>query len=211
MMHEYLEKFQDRMQFIAVIHSIVNRKNTNLELEALFKEHELDNIIISVLVFIMEKTLTEDSECSLEDIGLYLRGILPDYNVYLSIEETERLTRYLIKDILQNKDERRTYGIMDYGKGMTSMNIRLIADSINDKRKITYRLTDQGYNFMFRTKEIDEELSFTIEELKLKLLIKNKNYKKGISQSKELIRMLVNKRNDLKQFETKYGRISSEQ
>ena len=32
----------------------------------------------------------------------------------------------------------------------------------------TYQLTDQGYDLLFRTKEVEQEISFTIEELKLR-------------------------------------------
>lgn len=59
-MYDFLERFQNRMKFCAIIGSIVNRKNKNTRIEGMFELYELDNIIVSVLVFIMESTLSED-------------------------------------------------------------------------------------------------------------------------------------------------------
>ncbi|MGD0152942.1 MAG: hypothetical protein ABSC17_04150 [Thermacetogeniaceae bacterium] len=54
---EFLEGFEKRMQIVAAIDSIVNRGNRNMDLERLLEPGQLDNIIFSVLVFIMERTL----------------------------------------------------------------------------------------------------------------------------------------------------------
>lgn len=201
-MYDFLERFQNRMEFCAIIDSIVNRKNKNTGIEAMFEVHELDNLIVSVLVFIMESTLSEDKICTLKEINEFITRILPMYNKSFSYEQTEELTRYVVKDILMNKGEKRVYGIMNYEEErIAETSIRLISDSIDENDEIKYTLTEQGYNFLFRTKEIDDELGFKIEEIRLKLLIVKKNYKKAVSQSRELIQMLKNKSNQLAQFE----------
>lgn len=200
MIPDFLSGFEKRMELAAVVDSIVNRRNTSEDIERAFEKYELDNIILSILNFIMETTLTENQDCTIESISAFVRDILPEYKKNYSIEEAETLTRYLVKDILQNKGDRRLYSVMHYGRGLVDVPIRLISDKINVDHKIVYELTRQGYNFMFRTKEVDDELGFEIEEIKLKMLISKKNYKKAVSQSKELIRMLINKRNELMQF-----------
>lgn len=201
-MYDFLERFQNRMEFCAIIDSIVNRKNKNISIESMFEAQELDNLIVSVLVFIMESTLTEDKICTLKEINEFITKILPIYNKSFSYEQTEELTRYVVKDILMNKGEKRIYAIMNYEEErIAETSIRLISDSIDENDEIKYTLTEQGYNFLFRTKEIDDELGFKIEEIRLKLLIVKKNYKKAVSQSRELIQMLKNKANQLAQFE----------
>lgn len=201
-MYDFLERFQNRMEFCAIIDSIVNRKNKNTAIEGMFEPCELDNLIVSVLVFIMENTLSEDKICTLKEINDFITGILPVYGKSFSYKQTEELTRYIVKDILMNKGEKRVYRIMNYEeKRIKDTSIRLISDSIDENDEIKYMLTDQGYNFLFRTKEIDDELGFKIEEIRLKLLIIKKNYKKAVSQSRELIQMLKNKANQLAQFE----------
>jgi putative ABC transport system ATP-binding protein len=47
------------------------------------------------------------------------------------------------------------------------MRVKLIDDKVTeaeDGYSITYVLTDQGYDFLFRTKEVDQEISFSVEE-----------------------------------------------
>lgn len=201
-MHDFLERFQNRMEFCAIIGSIVNRKNKSTEIENMFEPCELDNLIVSVLVFIMENTLSENKICTLKEINAFIIKILPVYNKSFSYEQTEELTRYIVKDILMNKGEKRVYRIMNYEeKRIKDTPVGLISDTIDENDEIKYMLTEQGYNFLFRTKEIDDELGFKIEEIRLKLLIVKKNYKKAVSQSRELIQMLKNKANQLTQFE----------
>ena len=86
---------------------------------------------------------------------------------------------------------------------MTPTRIRLIDDKLKESDRgyvMTYQLTDQGYDLLFRTKEVEQEISFTIEELKLRELIRRKNYKKAIGQSGNLVQMIRQKKNDIRQF-----------
>jgi hypothetical protein len=200
-MREYLERFSKRMELVAVVDSIVGRKNRKLETESQFSDGELDNILMSILVFIMETTLTEEQDCTLGAITDFLASILPSYGKQASIAECEDFARYLIKDILQNKGEMRSNPIMDYSAGMRDFPVRLVADKLGNNNEILYELTKQGFDFLFRTKEVDDELGFEIEAIRLKLLIIKKNYKKAMSQSKYILAMIMEKRNELRQFE----------
>lgn len=203
-MKDYLERFQNRMEFSAVIDSIVNRRNKNTEIESWFKQFEIDNILFSILVFVMECTLTEDRECTLNEINNFVKDIMPYYNKELSLQQIETLTRYLVKDILRCNGRTHSYGVMNYESGeLSEIPVMLIEDCMISEKEVGYKLTSQGYNFLFRTKEIDDELGFTMEEFRLKLLIQKKNYKKAASQSRELIQMLRNKENQLASFEKK--------
>lgn len=200
---EFLEGFEQRMKLVAAIDSIINRGNRKMEFERLFEPGQLDNIILSILVFIMERTLTEDEACTMDSIAHFVAQIIPDYSLNLSTEVIHKLTEYIIKDILQNGGEARYYPVMNYGKGMEQLRIRLIDDKLIDDQRgyiLNYQLTDQGYDLLFRTKEVEQEISFTIEELKLRELIKRKNYKKAIGQSANLVQMIRQKKNDIRQF-----------
>jgi hypothetical protein len=116
-------------------------------------------------------------------------------------EECESFSRYLVKDILQNKGEVRYSPVMDYSAGLKSFPVRLIADKLGEKNQVLYELTKQGFDFLFRTKEVDDELGFEIETIRLRMLISKKNYKKAMQQSKYILQMLIEKRNELRQFE----------
>lgn len=200
-MLEYLKGFEKRMEFFAIIDSIAKRRNRTDKIENLFEENQLDNIIMSVLVYIMEITLTEEQECTLDSIIQFMKSILPYYNKRVSLDEAEEITRYIVKDILQNKGNKREYQVMNYGEEYKTIFVRLVADKINENHKVIFELTKQGYDFLFRTKEVEDELGFEIEEIKLKMLIKKKNYQGAINQSREIIRRLRNQKIDFSQFE----------
>lgn len=199
-MLEFLEGFEKRMGFAAVVDSIVNRKNKNSEIEDWFGGEELDNVFFSLLVYIMEQTLNENDDCTIEKMAGFLDDTLPAYGKDFSFDQILRLTEYMVRDILQNKGTARTYAVMHYDKGMVQHRVRLIEDKMTDEGKIVYQLTDQGYDFLFRTKEIDRELDFKLEQLKLKELLKRKNYKHALKQSRELISMLRQKKREIQSF-----------
>ncbi len=181
--------------------SIVGRINKNQDIERAFSPGELDNLLLSVLVFIMETTLTEEQECTIGAIADFLGDILPSYQKRFSAEQRDELARYLVKDILQNKGEIRNLPVMDYESGMKNFSVRLVADKLDEHGQILYELTKLGFDFLFRTKEVDDELGFEIEAIRLRMLITKKNYKKAMSQSKYILAMLIEKRNEIRQFE----------
>jgi hypothetical protein len=106
------------MQIVAAVDSIVNRGNRKMDIERLFEPGQLDNIIFSVLVFIMERTLTEDEECTIDSIAAFVARIVPDYGLDFPLATIRRITEYVVKDILQNGGEARYYPVMRYGQGM---------------------------------------------------------------------------------------------
>ena len=199
-MLEYLKGFEERMGFIAAVDSIVGRRNRSAEIEEWFEGEELNNLFFSLLVYIMEQTLNENDQCTMENMAEFLGEVLPYYGKKFSYEQTYRLTEYMVRDILQNKGEGKTYQVMDYEHGEKEIYIRLIRDKITQEGKIVYQLTDQGYDLLFRTREVDKELDFKLEQLKLKELLKRKNYKHAFRQSQELMSMLRQKEHELELF-----------
>ena len=204
-MNEFLEGFEKRMQIIAIVESIVNRRNRNMEIEKLFSEKQFENLTFSVLVYIMEKTLSEDSECNIKAIAAFISEVLPSYyDIPTTIEKATQIAEYIIKNVLQNEGVPVYYPVINYTTAAwEEMRIKLIDDKVtetNDGYNITYILTDQGYDFLFRTKEVDQEISFSVEEFRLRELIKRKNYKKALQQSTNLIQMLRQKKKDIQQF-----------
>lgn len=208
LMHNFLDGFEKRMEIVGIVESIVNRKNKNMELERLFVDNDFINLVFSVLLYIMEKTLSEDSDCDSDHIMGFIESILKEY-YHIDIDENKlsQLTSYIIKNVLQNEGMPYYFQAMDYFTNTKkNITIRLITDrvqEINGNYKINYSLTDQGYDFLFRTKEVDQEIKMTIEELKLKELIKRKNFKKAHEQSLELIQMVRQKKKDIQNFMAK--------
>lgn len=204
-MFDFLDGFEKRMEWIGITNSIINRKGKNTELESLFGENELTNIILSVLLFIMEKTLEENNECELYHIEGFLDELTRQYySKAFNRSQIKEISGYIIKDILQNNGVRYTYPLVNYSRNaIDEITIRLITDKIideNNERKIIYMLTNQGYEFLFRMREVDEEIQLTIEQLKLKEYIKRKKFSSAVRQSVELITFVRQKKKDLENF-----------
>ena len=200
MIPSYLEGFSKRMTLVAEISSVIVRINKSSELEALIGSENMCNIIFSVLIHIMERTLTENVKCTLDDIEDFIAEILPSYSISVYQVDVRELTRYIIKDILQCKGQSYNFKIMDYGSGMQSMSVRLIRDIADDNGNISYVLDQQGFDLLFRTKEVDE-LGFQIEEIRLEKLIKRGNYSEALEQSRQILRMINEKKIELDLFE----------
>lgn len=204
-MFEFLESFNKRMESMGIASSIINRKGKKTELESLFDENELTNIIVSTLLFIMEKTLEENNQCELHHIEAFLDELLSQYHgKRLSRDRLKELASYIIRDILQNNGVKLGYTLMNYtSKTIEEINIRLISDRIveeNGVKRIVYFLTNQGYEFLFRMREMDEEIQLTIEQLKLKEYIKRKKFSNAVRQSAELINFVRQKKKDIEAF-----------
>jgi predicted transcriptional regulator len=204
-MLDFLDNFKKRMEWMGIANSIINRKGKNTAIENQFEENELTNIIVSVLLFIMEKTLEENNECEMYHIENFLDELLQFYySKSFTRQQIKDISGYIIKDILQNNGVRYTYPVINYeSKKMEEITIRLIADKIideNNERKIVYMLTNQGYEFLFRMREIDEEIQLTIEQLKLKEYIKRKKFSSAVRQSVELISYVRQKKKDIENF-----------
>ena len=200
-MISYLEKFASRMEPVAEIASVLCRRNRNIAIETSFGDNELDNIIFAVLVHIMERSLTESVRCTLEDIEDFLAELLQAYGRTPSDSELRELTRYIVKDILQNKGESFKFKIMDHSDSkLKSFSVRLIKDIEDDDGVICYVLEKQGFDMLFRTKEVDD-LGFQLEEIRLQKLIERGNFSDASEQSKRLIAMLNQKEIELALFE----------
>lgn len=200
-MISYLEKFADRMEPVAEIASVICRRNRNQAIESSFGENELDNIIFAVLIHIMERSLTENVRCTLEDIEDFLAKLLQSYDRNTDDTELGALTRYIVKDILQNKGESFKFKIMDHSENkLKTFSVRLIKDIEDDDGVIYYVLEKQGFDMLFRTKEVDD-LGFQLEEIRLQKLIERGNYSDASDQSRRLIAMLGQKEIELTLFE----------
>lgn len=212
-MYEFLEGFHRRMQLIGVVDALINRRNKKSELEAPIGDRQFENLIFSVLVFIMEKTLTEEEECTMKTIAAFVEQLMIEEYQYPSPTEMALpVSEYIVKTILQFDGKNTYYPVMNYEKKeWAELRIKLLDEKVEDRPGgyvSIYSLTDQGYDFLFRTKEVDNEISFSVEEFKLRELIKRKNYKKALQQSNNLVQMVRQKKRDLEQFiQTAKGNI----
>lgn len=179
---ELLEGFEKRMRFVNIVKYLKKHSFTD-EIKEFFPNDPdiMDNLVLAVLVFIMDHTLRYGEKCTKTDISRFLREMSEVYGY--PAEKSDCLTDYIVTDILHNGGKFVEFGtfISDAEKFMPQSTIIL-----NDNNG-SYTLTDEVYEFLFRTKEIDSELDFSVTRFKLNEFIKRGNYSKALRESRELV------------------------
>lgn len=179
--YEFLKDFHRRSGIIAIVNFITTRVGRKLKL----REYEIDgaeaiNLVMLVLCFIMEKSLVEEV-CTKNDIAGFIRRMDVDYlKKNISDEEYVTISDYIVKDCLQNSGIPYYFDTYNFETGKEEkINVKLIDDkrvALGAETAYSYYMTPQGYKFMFNTLEIEDAMKVSIEQFKLSLSIKKRNF-----------------------------------
>lgn len=179
---EILNGFEKRIKFINVIRRVLDYTCPK-DIGLMFPDRmELDNLVIAVLLYIKERTLGNNENCKLSDIEEFIEEVtyewFPD-----KLPDCKRLAAFIVVTAFQNEGEIKTYASYDSVKNaFIKMPIRLLDEEDNN-----YRLTDDAFDFLFRTKEIESEIDYSVTRFKMKEFIKRDNYSEALEQSRELV------------------------
>ena len=217
---ELLAGFEKRMKFINIVRCLLDYKYPDHIREMIPDKRILDNMIVAVLVFIKDRTLGTEQTCTIADVERFLEDfsvVLPtDYNTNPKI-----LARYIIVDVLQNGGVMAEFTTFySASESFEPMSIRLI-----NEEKGSYHLTDDAFDFLFRSKEIESELDYSVTRFRMKEYMRRDNYEDALDASRELVSRIRNMkvsmddfllrcREDISkitvdQYETVVGRIRS--
>lgn len=179
---EMLSDFEKRMKVIHIARFLFDYTYKD-SIRAMVPDRDiLDNIIIAVLVYVKERTLGNDQSCTLRDVADFLSAfsaVLPE-NIEI---ESEELARFIMVDVLQKGGFLKEYQTYFSDKQeFKAMPIRLV-----EEEKGAYHLSDDAFDFLFRTKEIESELDYSVTRFRLSEYMKRNNYKEALEQSKELV------------------------
>lgn len=174
---DLLSGFESRMKFVNLIKYLLRGNMPNF---ISGERDKFDNYVFSVLLFIMEQTLSENEGCTLNEIMRFTKEVVPIFELDCNEEE---LTKFTIIELLQNSGKLKSYFTYYGSTGeFRADNIKLLTENFGK-----YSLTDECLDFIFRTKEVDIELDFSVTRFKLEKLIQNQNYSAALQQSKELV------------------------
>jgi len=156
----------------------VSRKIKLREYE--FDSSEAINLVMLVLCFIMEKSLVEEI-CTKNDVAGFIRRLDVDYlKKNIQDEEYALISDFIIKDCLQNSGVPHYFSTYNFESNKEEkINVKLIDDkrmSFGNESVYSYYMTPQGYKFMFNTLEIEDAMKVSIEQFKLSLSIKKRNF-----------------------------------
>lgn len=179
---DMLSDFEKRMKVIHISRFLFDYPYKD-SIRAMIPDKDiLDNIIVAVLVFVKERTLGNDQSCTLHDVTNFLSAfsaVLPDkYEI-----DAEELARFIMVDVLQKSGYLKEYQTYFSTQQMFKpMPIRLL-----EEEKGAYHLSDDAFDFLFRTKEIESEFDYSVTRFRLAEYMKRNNYKEALEQSKELV------------------------
>jgi hypothetical protein len=128
---------------------------------------EQTNLIFSVLLYIMEQSL-KDEHCTMDDIGNFIDVInITWFKKPLSYDQCKELGEFIVNVILCDEGRAMYFQGFDYDEGeYKEIHISFIGNRVvnidGDVRRTTYFLTDDGYNLVLSTLEIESNMKLTI-------------------------------------------------
>lgn len=193
---ELLQDFEKRMRFVNLIKYWLQRSKPREISELLHNDDDkTDNLILMVMVFIMDSTLRYGERCTKQDVTAFLRELADVYDY--EPESAKMLTDYIITDVLQSNGKVRSFDTF-YNSDEQFRDQRSLI--LLEQQSGSYVLTNEAYEFLFRTKEIDSELDFSVNRFKLQEFIKRGNYGKALRESRELVSRVRNLRTRMDDF-----------
>ena len=182
MTQSIISGIENRMRFIHIVERILDYTYPDNIKKMIPNRSMLDNLVIMVLLYIKERTLGNNKSCTITDIENFLEDIVEIVQEGYVIDCNE-LARFIIITALQNNGEIKEYYSYDSNKNaFATVVIRLIEEEHGN-----YRLTDDAFDFLFRSKEIESEIDYSVTRFKMREYLKRDNYGEALDQSKELI------------------------
>lgn len=194
---EFLKDFPHRMRSVgryAVLMKNSFQKDTWKQYKVETTDDQM-NLVFSVLLYMMEYSLREEN-CTIDDIAQFI-GIISEryYRRRYSYEERKNLADFIVNVILSNSGNAMYFKGYDYGKmEYVDIPISYIANKIvyleNGVRRTSYYLTEEGYNMVLSTMELENNLKLTVHEMLFKLHLEKADYGRAVNDIKNVFDQL---------------------
>lgn len=197
MQYEFLKKFPRRMKNVGLYAVIIQNSSQKLSWKqyGFTKFDEQINLLFEVLLYIMEQSLKEE-KCTMDDIATYIDTINVQYlRKDISYEQCHQLGDFIVNTVLSNEGRPMYLGGYDFEKNeYEEMHISYVANKIvyveNEVRRTSYYLTDDGYNLLLSTLEIEDNMKFNIHEIIFRLHLEKQSYDKAVNDIKNVFNLM---------------------
>lgn len=197
MQYEFLKKFPRRMKNVGLYAVIIQNSSQKLSWKqyGFTKFDEQINLLFEVLLYIMEQSLKEE-KCTMDDIATYIDTINVQYlRKDISYEQCHQLGDFIVNTVLSNEGRPMYFGGYDFEKNeYEEMHISYVANKIvyveNEVRRTSYYLTDDGYNLLLSTLEIEDNMKFNIHEIIFSLHLEKQSYDKAVNDIKNVFNLM---------------------
>lgn len=211
MEYEFLKQFWKRMKNVGMYAVLIQNSSqkTTWKQYGFVKSDEQINMIFAVLLYIMEQSL-RDEPCTMDDIGAYIDSVNGKYfQRELTYETSKALGEFIINVILCNEGRAMYFDGYDFDqRAYKIMNISFVANRIvyvdSEVKRTSYYLTDDGYNLILATLEIENNMKLTIHEMIFQMHLEKASYDKAVDEIKNIFNLL---RIQLQKIQEAMGRI----
>ncbi len=193
MQYDFLKHFPKRMKNIGLYAKLIlnTTGKTTWNQYGFGSSEEQLNFVLSVMLFIMEQSLREEN-CTLDDIGVFIDNLNSAYfRKALSYEQCRNLGDFVVNTILSNEGKMMSFSGYDYEVGQyRELGINFVKNRViyeeGDRKRTSYSLTDDGYNLMLSTLEVENNLKLTIQEMIFQLHLEKQSYDKAVDDIKNV-------------------------
>lgn len=194
---DFLKNFESRMKSVGR-YSVLCSNSFD---KKLWKEYGIEsrdeqmNMIFTLLLYIMEYSLKEE-DCTIDDMAGFLRDVNEEYfGRSLYSEQSRDMARFMVEEVLGNSGSSMYFKAYDYdNRRYRDINIRYIDNKVvyqeGGVKRISYYLTDEGYNMVLATLELENNLKLTIHEMLFRLHLEKADYNKAVADIKNVFGQL---------------------
>ena len=194
---DFLNDFDKRMKFIARFSVLCSNSFDKKK----WKDYGVENrdvqmnYLFTLLLCIMEYSLKEE-DCTMDDMAAFLSDISFEYyHQNFSYEKSMDFARFIVEEILGNSGMTMYFQAFDYeSKTYKKINIRYIDNKVvyqdGGVKRTSYYLTDEGYNMILATMEMENNLRLSIHEMLFKLHLEKADYHKAVDDIRNIFSQL---------------------
>ena len=197
MQYEFLKQFPKRMKHVGayVILFANSSQKTIWKQYGFLKLDEQVNLIFAVMLYIMEQSLKEEN-CTIDDISAYIDSLNMRYfDKRMGYEDCKSLGDFIVNVVLSNEGRPMYFDGYDFEeREYRNMNVSYVANRIvyvdSEVRRTSYYLTEDGYNLLLSTLEIENNMKLTIHEMIFRLHLEKQRFDKAVDDIKNVFNLL---------------------
>ena len=197
MQYDFLKAFPKRMKNVG-LYALLFAGSSQ---KSIWKQYGFDelaeqlNMDFAVLLFVMEQSLKEEP-CTIDDISAFIDSINAQYfRKPMTYEDCHTLGDYIINNILSNEGRPMYFQGYDFdGMSWQPIHISYVANRIvyldQEVRRTSYYLTDDGYNLLLGTLEVENNMKLTIQEMIFRMHLEKQSYDKALDDIKNVFNLM---------------------
>ncbi|HBN56177.1 MAG TPA: hypothetical protein DD414_05320 [Lachnospiraceae bacterium] len=211
MQYDFLKHFPRRMKSVGLHFMLIQNsiQKTTWKQYGFSAGAEQINMIFAVLLYIMEQSLKEEN-CTMDDIGAYIDTVnMQHFHKNLNYDACRQLGDFIVNVILCNEGKAMYFDGFDFEENeYQNMHISYVANRIvyvdQEFRRTSYYLTDDGYNLLLSTLEIENNMKLTVHEMIFQMHLEKQSYDKAVDEIKNIFNLL---RIQLQKIQDAMGKI----